>query len=91
MRTDHYVDIAKYVEVATTKEHLAYAMKQIDDERDKISVMGRQLYKNRRLNDLSDIENTIKNKMIELGVLNIFNWAGVKVFIIGSEIRIRLE
>ncbi len=91
MRTDYYKQISQYVENSTTKEHLAYAMEQINAHRHKVSVYGRQLYRNRRLNDLNDIEMEIKHKMIELGIADMFTWAGVKVFIHGAEIRIKLE
>lgn len=91
MRTDHYKHIAKYVEVAKTKEQLAYAMAQINAQRNNVSFMGRQLYKNNRLNDLDEIETLIKQKMIQLGITDTFVWAGVKVYVTGNEITIGLE
>lgn len=93
MSTGYYKQIRQYVENATTKEHLAYAIKQIDAHRHKVSFYGRQLYRNRRLNDLDEIELKIKNKMnmIEFGLTDMFTWAGVKVFVKGAEIIIKLE
>ena len=91
MKTDHYRHIAKYVEVAKTKEQLAYAMAQINAHCDKVSIYGKQLYRNNKLSDLGEIETPIKQKMIQLGITDTFVWAGVKVYVTGNEITIGLE
>lgn len=93
MRTEHYKHIANYVEVAKTKEQLAYALEQINAHRVSISHYGRQLYRNKRLNDLDEIESRIKSKMsiVEFGMTDMFTWAGVKVFVKDNEIIIKLE
>lgn len=91
LKNKNYTQIAKYVEIAKTKEQLAYAMAQINAQRDKISVMGRQLYRNKRLRELDEIEATIKAKMIQVGMTDMFVWAGIKVFVRNNEIIIGLE
>jgi len=58
-----YQDLENYYLCAKTEKQVEYLLDKIDGLRKEVSIYGKQLWKNKKLNILNNLESSCKQKL----------------------------